>query len=291
MTCTSCAYQFVFDPKRDRLQGRRLTDSYIQSILYAASVGNTCVYTRNQLYLFACSRQRYRWRNLQGTFAVFNLLRRLLGTRRRLARRSWDDCLGRWEQAGKILPGLLHGPTLQQPPPNWDEPDIYDYGALGVLVCQHDPLVDWFVLNKLPAELKLVVLSERGYPSYLLPIVTRLLQTHSNLPLYLLHDGSSHGQNMLARLSVRDQLPLEGHPVCRLGIDLADIDDLPGRSLLPTDQSLERQAVDTIPYRSLVDLMAAAIASTPPQTLAAIWRARQTSRDDYEYLIEVSDFG
>ncbi len=199
--------------------------------------------------------------------------------------------MNRWEQANKPTPGLLRKPELQEPPPDWDEPDIYDYGALGILVCQHDPLVDWFVLNKLPAELKLVVLSESGYPSYLLPIVTRLLQTHPDLPLYLLHDGSSHGQNMPDRLSVRGQLPLEGHPVFGLGIDPAETGDLPGRSLLPTQQSLEWQAVDTIPYRSLIDLMVEAIASTPPQTLASVWQARQAKRNESEYIIDVSDFG
>jgi hypothetical protein len=49
MTCQSCAYQFVFDPHSDRLQGRRLSDGTMQSILYAASAGHTLFYTANQL--------------------------------------------------------------------------------------------------------------------------------------------------------------------------------------------------------------------------------------------------
>ncbi len=186
---------------------------------------------------------------------------------------------------------LLREPALREPPPDWDEPDIYDYGALSILVCQHDYLVDWFVRNKLPAELKLVVLSESGYPSYLVPVVTGLLQAHPDLPIYLLYDASSHGQNMASRLSARGPLPLEGHPVFHLGIDQMDMNNLPGRSLLPTEQALESLAVDTIPYRSLVELISVAIASTPPQTLAAVWQERLAGRDEYAYIIEDSDFG
>ena len=292
MTCQSCAYQFIFDPHQDRLQGRRLSDDLIQSVCYAASDGDTLVYTSNQLYAFACARHRYRWRKRRGWLAVFNPLLALGGRRAHLRRQAWDACLARWRAAGKALPGLLGEPALQQPPPAWDEPDIYDYGALGVLLCQHDYLVDWFVLNKLPAELKLIVLSERGYPSYLLPVVTRLLQEEPELPFYLLHDASANGKLHVARLRDSGRFPLEARPVSSLGIDPADTETLPGRSMLPSDDLVERQAIDTIPYRSLVGLIAEAIATTPPQTLAAIWREKRMAQHAEDvFIIGDSDFG
>ena len=295
MTCQSCAYQFAFDPHQDRLQGRRLSDDVIQSISYAASDGDTLVYTANQLYAFACLRHRYRWRKRSGWRAVFNPFLALAGRRAHLQRQAWDDCLTRWRAAGKTLTGLTDEAALQQPPPAWDEPDIYDYGALGVLVCQHDHLVDWFVLNKLPAELKLIVLSERGYPDYLLPVVTRLLQDDPELPVYLLHDAAANGKLRAAHFRDSGLLPLEERPVYSLGIDPDETEDLPGRSLLPLDASAERQAVDTIPYRSLVELMAEAIASAPPRSLAEVWQARRMAHDDagdfFVMGIGDSDFG
>ncbi len=299
MTCQSCGYAFVFDPKKDRLQGLPLTDGLMQSILSAASAGQNLVYTRNQLYVFACI--WYCNRNkfspiLAVIIIVFSLLVgvssgwyviSLLGIlvvpllytanrRKRLQRTVWDACLKRWEDAGQPLTHLVPHNALQAPPPDWEEPDIYDYGALGLILCQHNDIVDWLVLNKLPADLKLVVLSEHGYPAYLTPIVTRLLQDHPDLPIYLLHHGSPTGTQMAERLQTASPVPLDDHPIFTLGIASDDVDRLPSRHVLPSTDSRAQQALDSIPYKELVTLMAEAISSTPPKSLAGVWLLRRT---------------
>ncbi|MEM7475830.1 MAG: hypothetical protein AAF483_12635 [Planctomycetota bacterium] len=127
---------------------------------------------------------------------------------------SWIDL---WLRSGKTIDGLIQQPSLHQPPPQWSEQDIYDYGVERILIVQHDLLVDLFVRNGLHAEQRALVISESGYPSYLMAVTKRLLEERPDLPVFAFHDADAQGQAMMQRLFSMD-LPLKGRPITDLGM-------------------------------------------------------------------------
>ena len=50
----------------------------------------------------------------------------------------------KWLRTGKTdrLQKMLTTAQLGTPPPDWPEPDIYDYGVERILIVEHDILVD-----------------------------------------------------------------------------------------------------------------------------------------------------
>jgi hypothetical protein len=100
------------------------------------------------------------------------------------------------------------------------------------LLVEHDLLVDLFVLNGFHADERTLILSETGYPAYLLPIARQCLQENPNLPVYLLHDASQRGIRMDRRVRAAALLPLEGHPVRDLGLFPDDIKRMRGLGAL-----------------------------------------------------------
>ncbi len=72
----------------------------------------------------------------------------------------------------------------------------------------------------------MLVLSESGYPNYLLPMARRLLTEQPDLPVFLLHDATTHGAAMEGRVLANGRLPLDGHPVTDIGMFSTDFQKL-----------------------------------------------------------------
>lgn len=258
LRCT-CRYQFAFDPKKD--QG--LTDGKFLAILRRVSRNDTVYFTLNQFHAAFCRSQRPTYRMLLGcgvalalAGAVLTVLspKNLIGLgivlvligsgcligalfRAFRAPPSLDAVralLERWRAAGHTMDTLLTEPRLHTPPPAWQESDIYDYGVERLLLVERDLLVDLFVLNGFHAEERTLILSETGYPNYLMPMARQCLADNPQLPVYLLHDASQRGIRMDRRLRAAALLPLEGHAVHDLGLFPEDIKRLRGlRALQP----------------------------------------------------------
>lgn len=130
--------------------------------------------------------------------------------------------LSLWRQAGRDVPKLIEAPRLAEPPKHYrepgGEPDLYDYGVERIIVVERDILVDLLVLNNVHAERKALVLSESGYPSYLVERAIELLQQRPDLPVLLLHDCGERGEAMVERFLASDLLPVARGQVVDVGL-------------------------------------------------------------------------
>lgn len=241
LKCGGCQYQFSFNPKVSKTSG--LTDGKFVGCIRAASQNDTAYFTRNQLYAVYCRRLAGNpWSQIVISVVVFCLagglavaqvwpfaffaslfgLALLVGGITALLKktplRQFNSVLDQWLRDGKKIPRLIDEPTLHEPPPDWNEPDLYDYGVERLLIVEREILVDLFVKNGLHAEHRMLVISESGYPEYLMPLAARLLEEQPDLPVFLLHDATSHGAAMEHRVQAAGLLSLDGHAVTDLGM-------------------------------------------------------------------------
>lgn len=251
LKCDGCGYEFTFNPKDPETPG--FTDGKFKACLRAASQNDTKYYTENQLYAVYCRREApntlpfmilatlllivggclgftpFPYFGLApaafGVIILLDTLRNIIGNKR-LNRDHFQTLLNKWRENGHKTDRMIMEPALHDPPPEWNETDIYDYGVERLLIVEHDILVDLLVKNEVHADQRMLVLSETGYPGYLLPLARRLLEERLDLPVFLLHDATDHGIEMEQRLTASRMLPLDGHPVTDLGMHPADFQKL-----------------------------------------------------------------
>ena len=243
MKCRKCGYLFSLNPKETRM-----TDGRMLAAIRRASQNGQVVFTFNQLYAAFASRQtsfRTLFLFAAAIFGIMGTLILLTGapigwvmfipaalalmgwfisptSLLVLSRERFRDSLDIWVGKNNPVPGLIDKPTLHEPPPNWDEPDMFDYGVEQVLIVQHDLLVDVFVLSQQHAELKALVMAESGYPEYLRDKCNQLLRERPDLPLFLYHDADETGQAMATRIKSSPWLKPGDNPVIDLGLQPSD---------------------------------------------------------------------
>lgn len=225
MTCKSCSHSFFFDPKQDSFYlTRRLHDDLFGKIIANAGASGSYRFTRNQLF---SSARHFVKRGGIGSVLVLAFVLvatcfmfykgfipgMLIGGGTTLvllialivsaagnygiSRSKWDDIVGRWLASGRDIPGLIRSPALENPPPQWAEKDIHDYGVSGLILCNRPELVDWLVLNHFHSQNNKLILTPSGYPAYLAPIALKLLAETPDLPVWLLHDPATTREAML----------------------------------------------------------------------------------------------
>ena len=283
MTCT-CGYRFAIDPKEASTY--RITDGKLMAAVRGASGNGTFHFTKNQLYSRMAKNMAptFGARVASGIIgAVFiggslffgNMIQRdhgdpvillipailfligcfcikyMLLPGPGLKRKVFDTVFNQWKSAGKEVPGLVEHPRMSLPPPQWEEDDIYSYGVERILVVQHDILVDLLVLNEFHAQQGTLVLSEQGYPIYLVKLANRFLDETPDLPIYLLHDSTPEGALMKGRVETSKHLRVGGHPVIDLGIFPNDVKRM--KVLRPLQPKRQNYAVpvDYLPYPNL----------------------------------------
>ncbi len=283
MQCGRCGYRFTFNPKTFATKG--LTDGRFLAAVQRASQQGTAVFTDNQLYaaygikarsnrmpllVFGCL---VGFVGLMITFAnkvvgvavlgVAAVLIALGVTARAnvMRRAQFMDALDDWLMAGKEVPGLIREPSLHQPPESWPEPDIYDYGAERILIVERDLMVDLLVKNNQHVEQRMLVVSESGYPEYIVPHVNRLLEEHPQLPVFLMHDADEHGIQLQQRLQSLGWLKLGNHPVVDLGFFPEDFEQLKRTQNFENQRSDRMLPADALLIGSLATGLGACFAS------------------------------
>ena len=240
LKCGGCGYRFTFNPKTTP----GLTDGKFLGCIQSASQNDTVWFTENQLYsVFLRKSPRavgcamvlgvllliggcvlaFKGSGMAGIPLVVIAVGLIIFSLKNpqgpgVSLAKFKRHLDRWRKDDKPIGKLLQEPSLHEPPPEWDEPDIYDYGVERILIVERDILVDMFVKNGLHAEQRMLVVAESGYPDYLVPVAERLLNERKDLPVFLLHDATLHGIEMEERVLESGILPIAGHPLTDLGM-------------------------------------------------------------------------
>lgn len=284
MTCGGCGYGFTFNPRDTSFHG--MTDGKFLGHIRAASRNETTYFTENQLYAAYARRRRP---ERMGCFVLAGILTTVIitqivnlgpwplallflvplflvamGLRVKpavVSPQQFSAAIGRWLKAGKKIDYLLDVPSLHKPPPDWSEPDIYDYGVERLLIVERDLLVDLFVRNNKHAEQRMLVVSESGYPDYLLPQARRLLVESPDLSVFLLHDATTDGMRMEERLRRSEILPLAGRNVIDLGLSPDDFRKLKRTANYDRKNSERALPADALPLAFLATGLAASFAS------------------------------
>jgi hypothetical protein len=168
--------------------------------------------------------------------------------------------LNKWRGEKANPDKLLEGPALHEPPPEWQEPDIYDYGVERLVIVQRDLLVDLLVKNDFHVAQRALIVAETGYPQYLVPLAAKALTDNPQLPVFFLHDATDEGVEMAARLGQSGMLGGEQHPQIDLGLFPQDVQRIPKLKALKPRKVNYRLAVDMIPYAALSAVLTQALA-------------------------------
>lgn len=274
--CSKCGHRFVFF---DRTEG--ITDHAFVRLLERASVGGTQYFTLNQLttvWAQKVAKETGSTRMVFGAIATVGaciaafssppslVLAALMGSAG-LSVGTWGvvrrfkpseppiewvpQWVRKWTKAGHTIPALLTEPSLHHAPPEFRESDIYDYGVERILIVQHDLLVDLFVRNGLHIKERALVISEHGYPQYLVPHAQALLQRSPELPVFLLHDADPIGLMMRVRLWRSELFPLEGHPVIDTGLSPREVGRIGKLEALAPERRGNALPADALPYALL----------------------------------------
>jgi len=283
-----CGYRFVFNPQND--QG--MTDGKFNALVKAAGRDGTYYFTKNQLYAAYCRRVvrggrfgRILMLLVMGVILAFWLLQLIqvihfgddanvgagvllivllityLTRRNRakalISRGQFEAMIERWLSAGQPLEKLLTKPRLHEPPPDWPESDIYDYGVEKILIVEHDLMVDELVLNAFHSQEKTLVISQNGYPEYLGPRLHEILEKSPDIPVYYLHDAAP-GESPPAGLRKASELA-GGREVVDLGLSEADVKKIPGLKAPSSGVWPGRIPVDAMLFAGLAGLLAASL--------------------------------
>lgn len=173
-----------------------------------------------------------------------------------MPQKKFAGLIKQWERTGKDIPGLIREPSLHTPPPTWQEDDIYDYGVERILIVQRDILVDVLVRNEIHTEQRMLVMSETGYPNYLIEIANRLLQERPDLPVFLLHDASEEGVQMRRRIANLDWLKVDASRVIDVGFTPKDFDKIKSATFLNYSGNDHRLPADALLCHQLLPGMA-----------------------------------
>jgi hypothetical protein len=88
-----------------------------------------------------------------------------------------------------------------------------------LIIVDRDPLVDLLVLNDFPKHSKSLIVSQSGYPNYVIPIAKELLMKRKSLTVYLLHDSTQSRIAMKRSLADFALIPTGGHRMFNLDLE------------------------------------------------------------------------
>lgn len=175
-------------------------------------------------------------------------------------REAFNDILRRW-LAEKKIPRLLQKPTMQQPPPEWNEKDIFDYGVERILVVQHELMVDLLVKNNFHTDRSCLVVAANGYPAYISKRLPELVKANPAISFFFLHDASQAGSGMVEKFKWDHKNILEHANVLDLGIFPQDVKMIKAFKYLTPQKEHPVYPMDAVMYLSLAMMVGDAVVS------------------------------
>ena len=290
VTC-ACGYEFVIDPKyAPDLAGVSAVDGLFRAIIRRASSNGTLQFTENQLFASAVRHVDYKRKNdrhsnviafvitliltivfldsfigiITGLIAAmlfFVILIDELQLFSPVKRSEWDKVVAMWrDEGGGAIPGLLESPRLEVPPLEEDDEQFYQQGFGRLLICQHRELVDLLVLNGFHTENSCIVISEDGYPDYVLPRVQKAIDENPSLQIFIWHDSGKTGEEMGRRLRCEESvLNVGDRQIIDLGLSAELISDA-GRPVRRLNKAFAgKLPADGFPQSLLAGILGGAI--------------------------------
>jgi hypothetical protein len=273
--CSRCRYEFALNPK----QAPYCADRRFTKAIALASNGGVRSYTPAQLH-----------------GAIFR--RRNRGPLRRFFVAAGSSNLGAtleavraWQYAGKDLGPILLRPRLTSSvrDEQWPEPDLFDYGAEGVLVVDDPILVDLLVLNHVHTTSKIAIVDgATGTPDRVVCALRPLVEARPDLPIFLLH-GSRAGAGSDLERQAREMLAAADNPVTDIGLPV----DASRRIVaLRWARRMKNVPADLLTHQWLTDGVAAAVVNRASFVAMLDARKRGAQNDDWVPLGDPDgDFG
>jgi hypothetical protein len=295
-----CGYRFALNPLRDY----GYTDGKFLDLIRTASGNDTFHFTENQLYRVYCkktnvSRKKHFLVFFLGaaafvlllghkpimalfdiyhkpvhlaypllitglSYVVLRVLFRAHLVEKPPPKKYFDHLLMKWQsQKGKIEK-LVRAPALHQPPEEWKEDDIYDYGVERILIVEKDRYVDLLVKNEVHAMEKMLICSLGGYPGYLLERFHRIVARKPDIPVFLLHDGSLDDDSFRSRLAASPLSLPDSANIIDLGLDGEFLSRFKHMKHYPRDTETNGVPLDYLTFPTLQALLTTALARGIP---------------------------
>lgn len=165
-----------------------------------------------------------------------------------------------WRRAGKELGPIIHQPALGAAGDggSWPEPDLFDYGAEGILLVDDPIVVDLLVGCQLHTRTKVaVVAAGTGYPAAVIERLRPLVAARADLPIFLLHGSGAQAPEELEQWA-REHLAATDNPFVDIGLPP---DASKRLAPLRWARGMPEIPVDVLPHRWLTDGIAAAVAN------------------------------
>ncbi len=206
MYCSKCHRNFIFNPKVNDYN-----DYKFKLLEERVSHKSTLFYTENQLYIGYLHSIKFRLRENIGLviffiflvivliavkaylfliFLLFIIPSSKLFGKENMSGDEFRRRVSTWNRQ-EALHNLIQEPGMHDAPASFPEDDLYDYGVEAVLIVDQDIYVDLFVRNKCHIEAKVVVISQNGYPNYLVKKVQRILDENEQAKIYYIHDTTT----------------------------------------------------------------------------------------------------
>ncbi len=262
MTCGYCGNKFIFNPKTEGVN-----DYQLKMMIEKAGKNGEVFFTKNQLYSFylkmgsVTRKQRLKalfWALLTLGFLLYplsvadkeglfwiNIFRVLLfsvvmtnlttlSAAFRVDKFKFFQYISRWTMSNHV-PNLLSKTSLHSAPPYFEEGDIHNYGVEAVIIVDQDIYVDLMVLNNYHIDWKSVVISQNGYPAYLMDKVQKIIDSDTSLKVHYLHDADTSFTSMKAKVRNLLKMPENSNE-----IDFGISEEDAGKLNLLKDRSEER---------------------------------------------------
>jgi len=294
MRC-NCGYTFALSP----LNGGGWTDGKFIAVVDRASANGTYAYTYDMLYatyarratkshpgrvafcgtvaaaVAICATAMGGPAQLTATAAgvavVLFIMMCAALCRRAPDRSALEQAVQVWTGARGKLKGSITESGLHEPPPQYAEADIYDYGVERLFIVERRLLVDLFVRNGLHAQERALILSTDGYPEYLMPVAQKILAESPELPVFFAHDAGS-GSGTWPPVA----MPwLDGHAQIDIGLQHEDVGRLACLKFTRRPQ-LALIPLDMIPYQTLTTMLSMAFTYRVPLSILLDERAAKS---------------
>lgn len=106
---------------------------------------------------------------------------------------EWIDA---WQKVNQPIEKLLPKPQVENNTSTVDR-EISSYSFDRVVICEKDAIAQLLIANNFHFENNCAVLSANGYPQGIFSTVLAMLRRNSELKVYLLHDASPQGINLV----------------------------------------------------------------------------------------------